>query len=40
MIRTASVRRDELEEWKLEEVKKREKEAKAYLAAQKDARAK
>ncbi|CAH0017686.1 unnamed protein product [Clonostachys rhizophaga] len=30
----------DLEEWKLEEVKKREKEAKAYLAAQKDAREK
>ncbi|KAF7558038.1 hypothetical protein G7046_g5906 [Stylonectria norvegica] len=32
--------KDDLEEWKREEVKKREKEAKAYLAAQKDARAK
>lgn len=32
--------REELEERKLEEVRKREKEAKAYLAAQKDARAK
>lgn len=38
--RPASVAKEELEEWKLEEVKKREKEAKAYLAAQKDAREK
>jgi hypothetical protein len=27
-----------MEEWKMEEVRKREKEAKAYLAAQKSAR--
>ncbi|CAH0005212.1 unnamed protein product, partial [Clonostachys byssicola] len=38
-LRTARDNQD-LEEWKLEEVKKREKEAKAYLAAQKDAREK
>lgn len=39
-MRTASAVREELEERKLVEVRKREKEAKAYLAAQKDAKAK
>jgi len=39
-MRTASAVREELEERKMVEVRKREKEAKAYLAAQKDAKAK
>ncbi|KAM5374901.1 hypothetical protein ACJZ2D_006245 [Fusarium nematophilum] len=38
-VRPGSSRaQEDLEEWKMEEVRKREKEAKAYLAAQKDAR--